>query len=107
MTCSSGWRPSRRRARVGWMRLPHTGALDRLARFADLHPVPILEQLVAVELWTTSTRPSRTAWRDFGFNAMCSSTAHAGTASPCEIPREVSSAGLTSASRSLRHSRPA
>lgn len=37
--------------RVGWMRLPHTGALDRLARFADLHPVPILEQLVAVELW--------------------------------------------------------
>lgn len=34
------------------MRLPHTGALDRLARFADLHPVPILEQLVAVELWT-------------------------------------------------------
>lgn len=37
--------------RVGWMRVPDRNTAARLTRLTDLQPAPLLEQLVAVELW--------------------------------------------------------
>ena len=37
--------------RVGWMRLPNTRDVAMTTQFSDVQPVPILDQLVAIELW--------------------------------------------------------